>query len=209
MPKLGSFTATVQSKASAAESARSRPPCSAPHSSGVSQLTKRYPHAYRVYYYELSSSGAVNENLAGLDATVYAPVVDFKFTNDTPYWLLMETYVNEAGRSLTWKFYSTSDGRTVEWDTTGLTNKKQPPWPVYEINEDLDKGEIKKVDWAVEGAQVTINRTVYRDGSTIIQDTFRTTYEPWAAVCEYGPGTKDYPPEGSDRDRFSCRPKND
>ena len=78
---------------------------------------------------------------------------------------------------------------------------------MYEINEDLDKGEIKPVDWAVEGAQVTINRTVYRDGSTIIQDTFRTTYEPWAAVCEYGPGTKDYPPEGSDRDRFSCRLK--
>ncbi|MEN8243014.1 MAG: VanW family protein [Chloroflexota bacterium] len=172
-------------------------------------IEERHPHAYRVYYYELTSGGSVNADLAGLDATVYAPVVDFKFTNDTPYWLLMETYVNEGGRSLTWKFYSTSDGRTVDWDTTGLTNKKQPPWPVYEENKDLDKGEIKKVDWAVEGAQVTINRTVWRDGSKIIEDTFRTTYTPWAAVCQYGPGTKDYPPTGSDRDRFSCRPKKD
>jgi vancomycin resistance protein YoaR len=170
-------------------------------------IVERHPHAYRVYYYELSGGGSVNENLAGLDATVYAPVVDFKFTNDTPYWLLMETYVNESARSLTWKFYSTSDGRTVDWDTTGLTDKKEPPWPVYEKNNELDKGEIKKVDWAIEGAKVTINRTVWRDGNKIIEDVFRTTYQPWAAVCEYGPGTENYPPTGDQRDRFSCRPK--
>jgi vancomycin resistance protein YoaR len=59
-----------------------------------------------------------------LDATVFVPVVDFKFTNDTPDWLLMETYTNAAGRSLTWKFYSTSDGRTVDWNTTGPLNRR-------------------------------------------------------------------------------------
>ena len=170
-------------------------------------IVERWPHSYRVYYYELIQSGAVNENLAGLDATVYAPVVDFKFTNDTPYWLLMETYVNVDARSLTWKFYSTDDGRQVEWNTTGLTNIKEPPWPVYEENKDLDKGKIKQVDWAVEGAQVTVTRTVTKDGQVIINDTFKTTYEPWAAVCQYGPGTENYPPEGDQRDRFSCKVK--
>jgi vancomycin resistance protein YoaR len=59
------------------------------------------------------ASGAVDPNLAGLDATVYFPLVDFKFKNDSPYWILMETYLNEAGRSLTWKFYSTKDGRSL------------------------------------------------------------------------------------------------
>jgi len=44
-------------------------------------------------------------------------VVDFKFTNDTPYWLLMETYVNASNGTLTWQFYSTSDGRSVEWQS--------------------------------------------------------------------------------------------
>jgi len=170
-------------------------------------IVERWPHAYRVYYYELTQSGSVNENLAGLDATVYAPVVDFKFTNDTQYWLLMETYVNVSARSLTWKFYSTEDGRQVEWSTTGLTNTKEPPWPVYEENDDLEKGKIKQVDWAVKGAQVTVNRTVTRDGQVVINDVFKTTYEPWAAVCQYGPGTKDYPPEGDQRDRYSCKVK--
>ncbi|MFN2145896.1 MAG: VanW family protein, partial [Anaerolineales bacterium] len=170
-------------------------------------VVERWPHAYRVTYYELAQSGAVNEKMAGLDATVYAPVVDFKFTNDTDNWLLMETYLNEAARSLTWKFYSTSDGREVTWDTTGLTDVEKPPFPVYEENKDLDKGVIKKVDWAVDGATVVVTRTVTRNGDTIYRDTFKTKYEPWAAVCQYGPGTKDYPPKDDERDRYSCQAK--
>ena len=57
------------------------------------QIDERYAHAYRVGYYE-QIYGGYNPDFAGLDATVYAPVVDFRFTNDTPYWLLMETYVS-------------------------------------------------------------------------------------------------------------------
>jgi vancomycin resistance protein YoaR len=168
-------------------------------------VVERWPHSYRVYYYELAQSGAVNENMAGLDATVYAPVVDFRFTNDTPYWLLMETYVDVAARRLTWKFYSTSDGRQVDWSTTGLQDRIKPPYPVYEESDDLNKGQIKQVDWAVEGASVTVSRTVTRGGSVLFEDTFATTYVPWASVCQYGPGTKDYPPEGDDRDRYKCQ----
>ena len=108
---------------------------------------------------------------------------------------------------MTWKFYSTDDGRQVEWSTTGLTNTKEPPWPVYEENDELKKGKIKQVDWAVKGAEVTVTRTVSRDGQVVLNDTFKTTYQPWAAVCQYGPGTEDYPPAGNQRDRFSCKVK--
>ncbi len=153
-------------------------------------IDERHPHAYRVSYYELTASGNVNDRLAGLDATVFVPVVDFKFTNDTPYWLLMETYVNAAARKLTWKFYSTSDGRTIDWDTTGLKNIEDAPEPLYQENPDLDKGEIKQVDWEADGADVTIYRTVKRGDQVYLQDTFSTHYLPWRAVYEYGPGTK-------------------
>jgi vancomycin resistance protein YoaR len=153
-------------------------------------VVERHPHAYRVYYYELNAAGNVNVKMAGLDATVFVPVVDFKFTNDTPYWLLMETYVNAAARSLTWKFYSTSDGRSVQWDTTGLQNTVDPPDPLYQENPDLSKGEIKQVDWEVQGADVTVSRTVTRDGQVYFQDEFSTHYMPWQSVYEYGPGTK-------------------
>jgi vancomycin resistance protein YoaR len=153
-------------------------------------VVERYPHAYRVSYYEYTAGGNVDPDLAGLDATVFTPVVDFRFTNDTPYWLLMETYVNVEARKLTWKFYSTSDGRTVDWETTGLQNTVEPPEPLYQENPDLAQGEIRQVDWAAEGADVTVFRTVSRDGQVYFQDQFSTHYLPWRAVYEYGPGTK-------------------
>jgi vancomycin resistance protein YoaR len=162
-------------------------------------VVERNPHAYRVYYYELQAGGSVDTQLAGLDATVFVPLVDFKFANDTPYWLLMETYVNPAARTLTWKFYSTSDGRQVEWDTSGLRNKEDPPKPLYEENPELEKGEVKQVDWEVEGADVTVTRMVRRNGEVLSEDAFNTHYMPWRAVYEYGPGTKGMPPDEDDK----------
>ena len=167
---------------------------------GGYQVVERHPHAYRVLYYEQNPNGSNNPKLAGLDATVYVPIVDFKFTNDSDHWLLMETYVYEDYRQLLWKFYSTSDGRTVNWNTTGLENKKDPPDPIYEENSDLAKGEIRQVDWAVDGATVTITRDVSRDGQKLWQDIFKTKYQPWAAICQYGPDTGNYPPENPDPD---------
>jgi hypothetical protein len=47
------------------------------------------------------------------------------------------------------------------------------------------------VDWAANGADVTVTRTVMKDGAVYFQDTFTTHYEPWRAICQFGPGTKD------------------
>ncbi|NJC95870.1 MAG: hypothetical protein FIB03_05955 [Anaerolineae bacterium] len=166
-------------------------------------VVERYSHAYRVSYYEQTASGSVDPRLAGLDATVYFPLVDFKFKNDTPYWLLMETYVNPGARTLTWKFYSTKDGRSVTWDTTGPVNVVPAPPPSFEENPDLKKNEMKQVDWAANGADVTVTRTVWRDGAVLFQDEIRTHYEPWRAVCEYGPDSKD--PEKLAKEKELCR----
>jgi vancomycin resistance protein YoaR len=150
-------------------------------------VAERYPHAYRVYYYEQIASG-IDTNFAGMDATVYFPLVDFKFINDTPYWLLMETYFNPSSYSLTWKFYSTSDGRTVTWQTTGPQNVVAAPEPAFQLNTSLTPKSFKQVDWAADGADVTVTRTVMRNGQVLYNDRFFTHYEPWQAVYEYGPG---------------------
>ena len=157
-------------------------------------ITERYAHAYRVSYYERVAGGAIDPNLAGLDATVYAPIVDLKFVNDTPYWLLMETYVYPGSSSITWKFYSTYDGRSVEWSTTGPVNTVEAPKPLYRENPDLPTGEVRQVDYSAQGADITVQRTVYKDGAIYFQDSFFTQYQPWQAVYEYGPGTPDMPP---------------
>jgi vancomycin resistance protein YoaR len=146
-------------------------------------INERHPHAYRVGYYE-KGPGTPG---TGLDATVFVPMVDFKFTNDSPNWLLLETYV--YGNQLLWKFYSTSDGRSVTW-TRDIDNEVEAPDPLYKENRDLDKGEIEQVDWEADGMDVVIDRTVELGGETLFEDTFKTHYLPWRAVYEYGPGTE-------------------
>lgn len=153
-------------------------------------IVERHAHAYRVYYYEKVAGNHIDQDLAGLDATVFVPLVDFKFTNDTPYWLLMETYVVPSQSSITWKFYSTSDGRTVDWNTSGVTNVTDPPDPVYTENPELPKDTIKQVDWAAKGADVSVRRTVYKDGNVYLEDTINTHYRPWPDMYQYGPGTE-------------------
>lgn len=153
-------------------------------------IVERYSHAYRVPYYEMDERGHLNPELVGMDATVYFPLVDFKFVNDTPYWMLMETDVNVGARTLTWRIYSTSDGRSVTWETTGPQNIVPAPETVFEENPDLKTNELKQVDYAAEGADVTVTRTVWRNGLAYFTDQFQTNYTPWAAVCQYGPGTE-------------------
>jgi vancomycin resistance protein YoaR len=156
---------------------------------GGYQIDERHPHAYRVAYYE-QGPGSPGP---GLDATVFAPLVDFRFTNDSPYWLLMETYI--YGNQLLWKFYSTSDGREVDWSSTGPTDVVEHPESLYRENSDLDQGEIKQVDWAADGANLLVTRTVTRGGTVIHQDRISTHYLPWRAIYEFGPGTE--LPEGA------------
>lgn len=156
-------------------------------------IVERHPHAYRVSYYEKKAGNHLDPQLAGMDATVYVPVVDFRFTNDTPYWLLMETYVIPEKSSITWKFYSTKDGREVTWESSGPTNIVEAPEPLYKENPELDKGEINQIDWQADGADVTVRRSVTRNGQPYLTDEFVTHYEPWQSVFEYGPGTEGIP----------------
>jgi vancomycin resistance protein YoaR len=165
-------------------------------------VVERHSHAYRVSYYEMDASGAVDTAFAGMDATVYFPLVDFKFVNDSPSWLLMETYVNVGARTLTWKLYSTSDGRSVTWDTTGPSNVVPPLEPVFELNPDLKKNQIKEVDHAAEGADVNVTRTVWINGQIYFSDQFPTHYQPWQAVCQFGPDTEN--PEKKARNQGLC-----
>ncbi len=144
-------------------------------------ILERYPHGYRVGYYEVGEG-------VGMDATVYSPFVDFRFQNDTPHYLLIETETNTSAATVTFRFYSTSDGRTVQKDGPYVTNKVEHGPTLYEINEAFSPGQIEQVDYAVDGADVRVNRTVYRNGQMLYQDTFFSQYIPWQAIYQVAPG---------------------
>ena len=145
-------------------------------------IMERVEHAYRVGYYEEGEG-------PGLDATVYSPIVDFRFKNDTPYYLLIETYVNPGNSTLTWKFYSTSMNRRVVKDGPYVKNQTPPPPAIYRANSNLTRGQIRQVDYAISGADVYVYRTVYQDDQIIIDhEEYHSHYVPWADQYEVGPG---------------------
>jgi vancomycin resistance protein YoaR len=142
-------------------------------------IIERWPHAYRVGWYERGFG-------PGLDATVFSPEVDFKFKNDTPYHLLIEAYPNGIAGRLTFKFYSTSDGRKVDISTPIVENVVPHGPDIFEDDPTLPEGEKKQVDYAVDGADVTVKRTVTLNGSVLSEDTIFTHYFPWQAVYKVG-----------------------
>ena len=91
---------------------------------------------------------------------------------------------------------------SVTWETSGPSNTVPPPEPVFEENVDLKKNQIKEVDHAAEGADVNITRTVWRNGQIYFSDPFQTHYEPWQAVCQYGPETEN--PEKKAKNQGLC-----
>ncbi|MBP9727746.1 MAG: VanW family protein [Candidatus Moranbacteria bacterium] len=68
------------------------------------KITERRNHAYAVSYYKP----------IGMDATIYIPKPDLKFTNNTPGYILMQSHIE--GYNLTFRFFGTKDGRTVTID---------------------------------------------------------------------------------------------
>ena len=144
-------------------------------------IIERWPHAYRVGWYEPGFG-------PGLDATVFSPLVDFKFKNDTPYHLLIEAYANNQAGRLTFKFYSTNDGRQVTVSDPIIENVV--PHPPDKIEEDptLPAGQRQQVDYAADGADVTVKRTVTRGGVVVSDDTIFTRYQAWQAIYKVGTG---------------------
>ncbi len=143
-------------------------------------ITERWPHAFRVGYYEPP---------LGLDATIYSPQVDLKWINDTGNYVLIHTYVDRTDNTLTFSFYGTNPGRTVEMDGPQQSNPVPHGPPVYRDDPTLPKGQTKQIEWAKDGLDVTVYRIVKENGVEVRRDTFFSRYRPWQAV--YLVGTKE------------------
>jgi len=147
---------------------------------GGYSILERSPHGFRVRWYEPP---------VGLDATVYAPVVDLKFLNDTPYHLLIETEANLQTGVLSFRFYSTKTGRTVEMEGPLEENVIPHGPPVYEDDPTLPEGTTKQVEWARDGVDVTLYRIIKEGDEVISREKFFSRYRPWQDV--YLVGTKE------------------
>ncbi len=150
-------------------------------------ITERWEHGYMLHYYDDGEG-------PGMDATVFSPIVDTKFINNTPHHLLIENYYNEEFEALTFKLYSTSMGREVEKSEPVFSDiVPAPEEDVWEYDPDLPEGTVVQIDSAVEGARVAIDRTVRNaEGELIIDETVISNYIPYPNVYHYGPGVEPY-----------------
>lgn len=144
-------------------------------------ILERWGHSYRVSYYELNSK-------PGVDATVIAPSKDFRFKNDTPGHILIQTINDPKNLHLIIEIYGTSDGRVAtlsEPKVWGIT----PPLPtIYQDDPTLPAGTLRQVDWSAAGAKASFDYKVVRNGETLQDKTFSTTYRSWASVFLRGTG---------------------
>lgn len=106
------------------------------------KITNRRNHSYAVRYY----------GTPGFDATIYPPYTDFRFLNNTPGYLLIQTKID--GTSLSFELWGTQDGRQVTVDGPHLYDRRP--------------------DGAVKA---TLKQTVVQGGQTLIEDTFRSNYK--------------------------------
>lgn len=138
-------------------------------------VTQRVPHAYRVHYYEENSS-------PGLDATVFAPTVDFKFINDTNNAILIQTMINRDTNQLNILFYGTKDGRKINISPVIIWGISSPPEPIYQDDPSLPNGVIRQVDWSAWGAKTKFTYEVTKDNEVLHYKEFVSNYRPWQAV---------------------------
>jgi vancomycin resistance protein YoaR len=146
-------------------------------------ITERNSHGYRVGFYEQNGSPP------GLDAAIFQPTADFRFLNDTPYHLLLETSVFPGSDSIQFRFYSTNPGRQVVLEGPTIRDVVAAKPTVFVSNPEVAPGQQLYVDWAAEGADVTFTRRILDStGAEIRTDTIYTHYLPWAAVVQVAPG---------------------
>ncbi|MDQ3856275.1 MAG: VanW family protein, partial [Chloroflexota bacterium] len=145
-------------------------------------IVERNQHSYDVPYYTRDGSPV------GFDAAVYQPYVDLKFTNDTGKYILIQA--SWQGDVLRVVFYGTDPGRQVYRSKPQITNKVPPLPDKIVYDPALPPGKKEQVDWAHEGLDVRLGRTVTKNGKVLYKDTFFSHYKPWGNIYHVGPPAK-------------------
>ena len=115
-------------------------------------INERSNHSYAVSYY------TAPYGVPGVDATIYYPQVDLKFTNDTGHYILIQTAI--SGDQLTFDFYGTKTKSGViipPHFIYGTTDPTQPSETVFQ-RQVLDlSGNVIKTDTFTQYYQSSTN----------------------------------------------------
>lgn len=138
-------------------------------------IVERHNHSLRISYYEPP---------VGLDATIYEPKPDLRFTNDYTTPLLIQAEV--VGDNLTFSFYGTKDGRTVDIPTPRVYNHVAIPATKNIEVDTLKPGEKVCQAPGHPGADATATYTVTKADGTKVTQVFQSHYRAIGVICQVG-----------------------
>lgn len=146
-------------------------------------IVERTNHSLVVGYY----ADPVNGN-PGTDATLYEPILDFKFLNDTGSYLLLETNIDFKKQKLTFTLWGKSDGRRGFYTHPVVSRWIPAGEPQERISDTLGPGETKCQN-AFRGAVASFTYTRFTSTSERIDRVFESYYRPLPKICMVGAGT--------------------
>ncbi len=143
-------------------------------------VTERRNHSLVVNYYNDPSNGK-----PGTDATLYEPAPDFKFTNDTGQYLLLQAENLTDIQELRFTFYGTSDGRKGSYTPPVVSAWFPAGATVYTVSPTLKPGE-EKCQEAHKGAHASFTYSVARADGTVDKRIFNSRYRSLPKICLIG-----------------------
>ena len=151
-------------------------------------ITERRNHSLVVGYY----ADPVNGN-PGTDATLYEPLVDFKFLNDTGNYLLLQAEIDYKKQQLTFTLWGKSDGRKG-WYTHPTVSRWIPAGEPKDIEVDNLKPGEKKCQNAFRGAVASFTYTRVTPSGEKIDRVFDSYYRSLPKICLVGKTAATGPP---------------
>jgi vancomycin resistance protein YoaR len=139
---------------------------------GGFDIVTRSPHWYYIKRYPV-----------GLDATV-SQSQTMRFRNDTRYPLLIRGFASPG--VVRFEIWSVPNGRTVTWSRPAISNVV-PGSDSVQMTTTLPKGQTERIEWPVDGMDVSITRTVREASGRIVHvDTFVSHYHRMIGITLVG-----------------------
>lgn len=143
-------------------------------------ITERTNHSLVVGYY----ADPVNGN-PGTDATLYEPILDFKFINDTGSYLLLETIIDYKKQRLTFTLWGKPDGRSGSFTHPLVSSWIPAGAPQETYTTTLKPGE-RKCQNAFRGAVASFIYTRFTSTTEKIDRVFTSHYRSLPKICMVG-----------------------
>jgi vancomycin resistance protein YoaR len=138
------------------------------------EIVERYEHPYWLLAY-----GNPPRGMMGLDAMVNIEpdwALDLKFRNTTDDWIAVTLYAD--GANVGAEIYGTDQGWNVQTDDPTFSNiVKADPTMVYTDSTELPAGEELQVEYAKDGFDAKVKRTIRDENGNVIDEyTLESSY---------------------------------